>query len=680
MPNPLLETDDLPLFDQLDPSQVEPAIDTVLADNRRTLVELLERTAHGTPDWDTLLAPLEAMDDRLSKVWSPVVHLNAVMNSEGWRKAYNACVPKLSVYATELGQNEALYQAYQALADSPSFEQLSAAKRRTVTNALRDFRLSGVALPTAQKARFKAIMQRLAELGAKFSENVLDATQAWRLNLTDSQRLAGLPASALGLLAQNAEAAGEAGWTVTLDFPSYIAVLTHAEDRTLREQVYTAYVTRASDQAGKSDFDNGPVMDEILALRHEAAGLVGFANYAEYQLATRMARSTDEVEAFLTDLAQRSRPAARAELDDVAAFARERDGVSDLQAWDVPYYSEKLRESRFAISQEVLRPYFPAPNVVDGLFQVVRRLFGVQVQPWADAPVWHPDVLAYRICDPDGSVRGRFYLDLYARPNKRAGAWMNGCISRRLTAQGVQLPAAYLVCNFAPPTGGKPAQLTHQDVTTLFHEFGHGVHHLLTRQDVAAVAGIHGVEWDAVELPSQFLENWCWEREVIDLISGHVDTGEPLPEPLFQRMQAARTFQSGLFMVRQLEFALFDFRLHRHYDPAAGARIEPTLAAVRDEVAVIIPPAWNRFANSFSHIFAGGYAAGYYSYKWAEVLSADAYSAFEEHGVFDEATGRAFLTEVLEQGGSRDALESFKAFRGREPRIDALLRHSGIAA
>ncbi len=682
MNNPLLAMlngQDLPPFDRIAPEHAEAAIDTVLAENRRGIAQLLKHG--GGFDWDNLAAPLETFDDRLSRVWAPISHMNAVMNTPAWREAHNACLPKLSAYATELGQNETLFQAIQSIADSEGFAQLDTAQQKLVRDQLRDFRLSGVGLPEAAKARYKDIARRLSELSSRFEENLLDATQAWSKTISDEAQLAGLPESARAQARQKAQAKGEDGWRLTLDLPSYMAVIRFAEDRELRREIHTAYTTRASDQgpdAGR--FDNGPLMDEILALRHEMANLLGFADYTEQSLATKMADSPDQVIEFLQDLAQRSLPRGREELAELQAFARERDGLDRLQAWDVAYYAEQLRQQRYQVSDEDVRPYFPAESVVRGLFEVVRRLYGVRVTPLPDTPVWHEDVTAYALDDADGQPRGRFYLDLYARDGKRGGAWMADCISRRRTEAGIQHPVAFITCNFAPPVNGQPALLRHDDVITLFHEFGHSLHHMLTQVDYAGVAGISGVPWDAVELPSQFMENWCWEREVLDLFARHYETGEPLPDTLYQRMRAARNFHSAMHMLRQLEFALFDFRLHREYDPARGARVQETLERVRKAVAVVESPDFNRFANSFAHIFAGGYAAGYYSYKWAEVLAADAFSAFEEAGIFDAATGRRFLTTILERGGSADAMELFKAFRGREPRIDALLRHSGLAA
>ncbi len=679
MSNPLLELKGLPPFSKIRPEHIEPAIDALLAECRRTVAGLLE--TDGPWHWDNLVQPIEDVEDRLSRAWSPVSHMNSVVNSEPLRQAYNACLPKLSEYGTEMGQNEALYRAFRALRESPGFEQLEQAQRRIIDNELRDFRLSGVALPPAQRERYKAIMLELSSLTAKFEENLLDATNAWQRQVTDESELAGLPESALQLARQTAEREGLEGWLFNLEFPSYYPVLTYADNRALREAFYTAYVTRASDEGPHAgQWDNGPVMERILALRHEAAQLLGFRNYAERSLATKMAQSPEQVLQFLNDLAERSLPRARAELDEVRAFAAEHHGVTELEAWDLPYYSEKLRQHTYAISQEELKPWFPESRVVPGMFAVVERLYGLRISRVEGIDVWHPDVRFYEIRDAGGQLRGQFYLDLYARPHKRGGAWMDECISRRVTRDGLQTPVAYLTCNFSPPIGDRPALFTHDEVITLFHEFGHGLHHMLTQVDYAGVSGISGVAWDAVELPSQFMENWCWEREALDLISGHVDTGEPLPQDLFERMIAARNFQSAMQMVRQLEFALFDFRLHLEYDPGKGARIYEILDEVRRQVAVVRPPSFNRFPHSFSHIFAGGYAAGYYSYKWAEVLSADAFAAFEEAGIFDRETGMRFLTRILEQGGARDPMELFIDFRGREPTIDALLRHSGLAA
>jgi oligopeptidase A len=675
--NPLLELDGLPPFSRIRPEHVEPAVNRLLADSRTAVEERLERGAPYT--WKNLVEPLEVLDDRLDRAWAPVSHMNSVVNSEALRKAYNACLPKLSQYATDMGHNEALYRAYKAVAEGD--EPLDRAQRKLLENALRDFHLSGVDLPAEEKARFKAISEELSTLTSRFEENVLDATNAWSRLVTDESDLAGLPESARDLARHTAEQRGETGWMLTLEFPSYVPVMTYADNRDLRREMYEAYATRASDRGPHAgQWDNGQTMERILALRHELARLLGFASYAERSLATKMARSPAEVTGFLTDLAERSLPQARLELAELRAFAREHHGVEELEAWDIGYYSEKLRQHRFRISQEEVKPYLPETRVIPGLFALAERLFGVRITQVPEVDAWHPDVRFYEVRDAEGHLRAEFYFDLYARPRKRGGAWMDDCVTRFFTDEVDQTPVAFLTCNFTPPVGDKPALFTHDEVETLFHEFGHGLHHMLTRIDHPPVAGINGVAWDAVELPSQFLENFCWEREVLDMISGHYESGEPIPDDLYRRMKAAKNFQSAMQMMRQLEFALFDFRIHAEYDPARGGRIYDILQDVRDRVAVVRPPEWNRFAHGFSHIFAGGYAAGYYSYKWAEVLSADAFELFRERGVFDPESGQRFLHSILEQGGSRDAMELFVEFRGREPEIDPLLHQSGIAA
>ncbi|MGB4335314.1 MAG: M3 family metallopeptidase [Chromatiaceae bacterium] len=675
MENPLIDMPGLPPFGRILPEHVEDAIDTLLARNRARIEELAQGAE--LPTWENFIEPLEMLGDSLERAWSPVGHLNAVMNSEALRAAYNACLPKLSDYASELGQNRALFEGYRAVAAQ---EHLDATQRQLLANALRDFHLSGVDLPPDQQSRFKAIDRELSRLGSKFSENLLDATNAWSKAVEDEAQLAGLPESARALARQTAERRGAPGWVLTLDFPSYQPVMTYADDAALRREVYEAYTTRASElgpHAGQ--WDNGAIMDELLALRHEQAQLLGFANYAERSLATKMARSPEEVMGFLAGLAERVVTRARQEIEEVRDFARTLGGNGAIEPWDLAYYAEKLREHRYAITQEELRPYFPISRVLGGLFKLLERLFDIRIREVQGVETWHPDVRFFEIRAGDGDLRGQFYLDPFARPNKRGGAWMDVCVNRLHTATCDQIPCAYLVCNFSPPVGDQPSLLTHTEVLTLFHECGHGLHHLLTQIDYPAVGGISGVPWDAVELPSQFLENWCWERESLDLISGQVASGEPIPDRLYQRMRAARNFQSAIQMARQLEFALFDFRIHLEYDPAQGGRIQEILDQVRDQVAPLRPPAFNRFAHGFSHIFGGGYAAGYYSYKWAEVLSADAFSLFEEKGILDTATGRAFRQNILEQGGSRPAMDLYVAFRGREPTIDALLRHSGIA-
>jgi oligopeptidase A len=678
--NPLLTMTGLPPFSRITAEHVEPAIDTLLAENRKTVEALLAATEDYT--WDNLIQPLEDMDDRLSRVWSPISHMNSVVNSEALRAAYNACLPKLSEYGTEMGQNVRLYQAYKAIRDSKQYEQLDTAQKKVIDNALRDFHLSGVDLPDDKKARFKKIQQQLSQLTTKFEENVLDATQGWTKHIDDETRLAGLPDSARAMAKQAAAQKQLNGWLFTLDFPSYFAVMTYGDDRELRSEMHQAYVTRASDQgpnAGK--WDNSEVMEEILALRHELAQLLGYQTYAERSLVTKMADTPERVLGFLHDLAKRSKPVADKELHELQAFAHNEHGVTQLEPWDIGYYSEKLRQHTYAISQEELKPYFPETSVIPGMFEVVKRLYGMRIQVVDSVDVWHPDVRFYEIRDEQGTLRGEFYLDLYARENKRGGAWMDDCIGRKRNADNsIQTPAAYLTCNLTPPIGDDPALFTHDEVITLFHEFGHGLHHMLTRIDHVGVSGINGVAWDAVELPSQFMENWCWEKEALDLIAEHYQTGDDIPEEMYHKMYAAKNFQAGMQMVRQLEFSLFDFRMHHEYVPDKGAHIQQILDEVRQEVAVIKPAPYNRFQHGFTHIFAGGYAAGYYSYKWAEVLSADAFSLFEEEGIFNHQTGLRFLHAVLEQGGTREPMDLFVEFRGREPEIDALLRHSGIAA
>ncbi|MFQ2921409.1 oligopeptidase A [Aeromonas allosaccharophila] len=680
MNNPLLTMDSLPPFSQIKPEQVQPAVIQAIADCKQKISDVLAQREPHT--WDSLIAPLEEVNDRLSRIWSPVSHLNSVLNSEALREAHDACLPLLSEFQTYVGQHEGLYQAYLALSQSDDFPLLSGAQRKEIQNTLRDFRLSGIGLPAEAQQRYGEIQARLSELASRFSNNVLDATQGWHKLVADEAELAGLPDSVRAAARQMAELKGKEGWLFTLDIPSYLPVMMYSDNRELRAEMYEAFTTRASDQgpnAGK--WDNSAIMSELLTLRRELAQLLGFANYAELSLATKMADKTEQVVRFLTDLAAKSLPQGKAELEEIRAFAAEQHGQSELAAWDLAYYAEKLKQHKFSISDEQLRPYFPASKVVKGLFEVVKRVFGMKVRERLGIDTWHTDVRFYDIFDAEDELRGSFYLDLYAREHKQGGAWMDVCLGRRYRQDGsLQKPVAYLTCNFNGPVDGKPALFTHNEVVTLFHEFGHGIHHMLTRIDVAGVAGINGVAWDAVELPSQFLENWCWESEALAFISGHYETGEPLPADLLEKMLTARNFQAAMQMLRQLEFALFDFRLHQEFDPANPAQLPALLDEVRSQVAVMTPPAFNRFQHSFSHIFAGGYAAGYYSYKWAEVLSADAFSRFEEEGIFNPATGQSFLENILEKGGSKEPMELFRAFRGREPKVDALLRHSGIAA
>ena len=676
--NPLLQglTTELPLFDRIEPQHVLPALDAVLADSR-TKIEAL--VTHPDPDWASLMVPLEVLDEALSRVWGPVVHLNAVRNSEALRPIYQQGVAKVAEWQTELAQNEALYAAVKKVRARADFGSLSVEQRQVIEHTLRDFRLAGAELEGVARQRFKAIQMRISELATTFEQHILDATRAFELHITDEKQLAGIPESVRDGAAQRAKEAADgkadgnepAGWLFTLDAPSYIPFMQYAEARQLREQMYRAYTTRASG----GELDNGPVMDEILALRHEASTLLGFANYGEYSLAAKMASSPAEVKTFLRELAAKSRPMAEQELAELKRFAAAELNLADLQAWDVPFAAERLRRKTYAISQEELKPYFPEQNVLDGLFALVGRLYGLTVRENREAPKWYKSVRYFELFDGDEQVAA-FYFDPYARPHKRGGAWMDECIIRWLRPDGsLQLPVAHLVCNFDAPVGDKPALWTHDEVNTLFHEFGHGLHHMLTKVEVLGVSGIRGVPWDAVELPSQFMENFCWEREAVDLFARHYETGAKLPDELFDRMLAAKNFQSGMMMLRQIEFALFDMELHSAIEVES---VQALLDRVRREVAVLIPPAFNRFQHSFSHIFAGGYGAGYYSYKWAEVLSADAFSAFEEAGITDAATAERFRDEVLSVGGSRDIMDAYVAFRGRKPTVDALLRHSGI--
>ncbi len=678
MSNPLL-TNTLPLFSKILPEHIESAIEQLL-DSARAVVDR-QLQANTIYTWDNLVDPIETAEDQLNKAWSPVSHLNAVLNSDALREAYNACLPKLSDYSTEMGQNESLFNAYRLIAASDTYTTLDSAQQKIIQNALRDFKLSGIDLNAEKKQRYKEISLELSNLASKYEENLMDATNAWRKFITDEHALAGLPPSALAQAKQTAENDAQDGWMITLQFPSYIAVMTYADNRELRREHYEAFATRASDQgpyAGR--WDNSAIMEKTLALRHEKALLLGFANYAELSLTAKMADKPQEVIDFLEDLADKSWRQARRDFTELSEFARKHYGIGDLQAWDMSYYSEKMRQHYYQLSQEEVKTYFPVTRVLPGLFAVVERLYGLQITELTAFDSWHPDVRFFQINDKKGQVRGQFYIDLYARPKKRGGAWMDDCVGRRKNKDSIQIPVAYLICNFTPPTGDEPALLTHDEVTTLFHEFGHGLQHMLTQVDYLGVSGINGVEWDAVELPSQFMENWCWEKEALTLMSGHYQTGEPLPDSLFEKMLAAKNFQAGMIMVRQLEFSLFDFRIHLEYDSAKGGRIYEILEQVRKQVSVVKPPKFNRFAHSFSHIFAGGYAAGYYSYKWAEVLSSDAFSLFEEKGIFDPETGHAFLTHILEKGGSENAMALFVNFRGRKPSIDALLRHNGIEA
>ncbi|MBT1445138.1 oligopeptidase A [Shewanella sp. JM162201] len=677
MTNPLLAATELPPFSAIKPEHIQSAVEQAISHCRAEIERVL---AAGDFSWNGLVSPLEEADDRLSKLWSPVSHMNSVLSTEEWRAAHDACLPLLSEYGTFVGQHEGLYQAYKTLHGSGEFKTLPRPKQTLIEHALRDFELSGIGLDEAKKARYGEIVKRLSELSSSFSNNVLDATQAWTKLITDESELKGLPESALAAAKAMAEERELQGYLFTLDFPSYLPVMMYCENRELREECYTAFTARASDQGPNAgQFDNSPLMEELLALRHELATLLGFDSFAHKSLATKMAETPAQVISFLNELALHSRPQAKQELDELKAFAASEYGATDLKAWDLSFYGEKLKQHRYEISQEELRPYFPENKVLSGLFHTVERLFGLKIEEQTEFDRWHKDVRFFHIFDAEGEHRGSFYLDLYARSGKRGGAWMDECRVRRVSGGKLQRPVAYLTCNFNGPVGGKPALFTHDEVVTLFHEFGHGIHHMLTKVDVAGVSGINGVPWDAVELPSQFMENWCWEPEALNEISGHFETGEPLPKAMLDKMLAAKNFQSAMMMVRQLEFSLFDFRMHLEYNSEDGARIQQILDEVRQQVSVVIPPAFNRFQHGFSHIFAGGYAAGYYSYKWAEVLSADAFSRFEDEGIFNPETGRAFLTNILEMGGSEEPMELFRRFMGREPNTDALLRHSGIS-
>jgi len=702
--NPLLDFTGLPRFAAVKPEHVTPAVELLLADCRAAVAGLTDPATPAT--WHDFVEPLEDVNERLSRAWGVVGHLHGVLDSPALRDAYNANQPKVVQYWTELGHNERLFEKYKALRASPEYDRLEPAQRRILDHELRDFRLAGAELPPEKKKRFAAIQEELARLATRFSENVLDSTNAFALYVEDRAELAGIPDDLQEAARAAAERDGRSGWKITLQAPSYVPAIQYADSRRLRERLYHAYSTRASeeypralaeasryeatlrdpaavrapaaqDAARALQWDNTPLIARILELRKAAAGLLGFASHAEVSLVPKMAESPRHVLDFLHDLAGRSLPFARRDYAEVREFAAAELGLDALEVWDIPYASEKLRRKRYAYSEHEVKQYFPEPKVLEGMFRLAQALYGIRIEP-DHAETWHPDVRFYRITGAGGELVGRLYLDPHARETKRGGAWMDEAMARRRRRAAVQTPVAYLVCNFPSPVGGRPALYTHDDVITLFHEFGHGLHHLLTRVDDLGASGIHGVEWDAVELPSQFMENFCWEWEVLQHMTAHVDTGAPLPRELFDRMVAAKNFQAGMQMVRQLEFALFDLRLHDDFEPGGDRTPLALLEGVRREVAVVVPPAYNRFPNSFSHIFGGGYAAGYYSYKWAEVLSADAYGLFEENGVLDPATGRRFWDEILAVGGSRPAIESFKLFRGREPKVDALLRHNGM--
>ncbi len=684
--NPLLDFSGLPRFADFRTEYVTPAIDELLAACRAAVKQA--EAPDTPPEWDAFVAPLEDANERLGRAWGQVSHLHSVMDSPELREVYNANLPKITVYYAELGQNAALFAKYKALAASPAFATLSPARRKIVENELRDFRLGGAELPADRKARFMQVQEELAQLSAKFEENLLDATNDFAHYTEDAGELAGVPADVLEMMRAAAEADGKPGWKITLQMPSYLPVMQYADRRSLRETLYRAYVTRAS-EFGKADWDNTPLITKILRLRREAAELLGFGSYAEVSLEAKMADTPAQVLKFLDELAARARPYAEKDFAEMKAFAASELGLDTLEAWDNAYVSEKLRVARYSFSDQEVKQYFPEPRVLAGLFKLVETLYGLFIRE-DQAPVWHPDVKFYTLYDRAGQRIGQFYLDLYARASKRGGAWMDDVITRRRLpstdggGNTIQTPVAYLNCNFSAPVGGKPALFTHDEVITLFHETGHGLHHLLTQVEDLGVSGINGVEWDAVELPSQFMENFCWEWDVLKHMTAHVDTGAALPRELFDKMLAAKNFQAGLQMLRQIEFASFDMHLHDDFDPNGDRTAQNLIEDIRRQVAVIVPPAYNRFPNNFSHIFAGGYAAGYYSYKWAEVLSADAYALFEDEaegygGVLNPEVGHRFWSEILAQGGARPALESFKAFRGREPAIDALLRHNGMA-
>jgi oligopeptidase A len=670
-------TDDgLPNFSAIQATDIVAVITAAINDCKAAIEAVVERQ---DASYAGVFLEIDEVDTQLSNLWSPVSHMNSVLSNDEWREAHDACLPLLSEYGTWVGQHEGLFKLYQTLSESDEFANLDMAQQKMITNTLRDFTLSGIALDAQKKTEYGKIQARLSELSSTFSNQVLDATMAFKKHITDEKMLAGLPDSAKAAAAQLASQNDLAGWLFTLDIPSYLPIMSYADNRELREEMYRAYVTRASETGPYGgEFDNTAIIEETLSLRTKIANLLGFEHYAQRSIATKMAESTDQVQSFLHDLARQSKPQAQADLAEVNAFAAEHYGRTELQAWDIGYYSEKLKQEKYAISDEQLRPYFPETHVVPGLFEVVSRLYGLKITERKDVDTWHSDVRFFDIVDSDDEYRGSFYLDLYARAKKRGGAWMDECrVKRRKVDGSLQHPVAYLTCNFSGPVDGKPACFTHDEVVTLFHEFGHGIHHMLTKIEVSGVSGINGVAWDAVELPSQFLENWCWQPEALQFISGHVDTGEPLPKALLDKMLAAKNFQSAMQMLRQIEFSLFDFTLHMQTE---SVDVQAFLNEVRKEISVLTPPEFNRFQNSFGHIFAGGYAAGYYSYKWAEVLSSDAFASFEENGIFDAKTGRRFLENILQMGGSKEPMALFVDFKGREPSVDALLRHSGIAA
>ena len=678
--NPLLDFSGLPRFDLIQAVHVTPAIDALLAQARAAFDAV--GTDTGAASWETVVAPTEVVLDHLDRAWSAVGHLNAVVSTPEIRDAYNANLPKIAAFHADVAQDPRLFGRYRALARGPSYSTLEAARRKVVDNALRDFRLGGAELDDAGKSRLKAVQEELALLSAKFDDNVLDAENAWSHHVDDASALAGIPADVIAAARADAEAEGRGGYKLTLRSPCYVPVMQYADDRSLRALMHRAAATVASDLGESPDWDNTGVISRILELRGQEAELLGYANFAALSLVPKMAQTPDEVLAFLRDLAARARPFAQREFAALREFARTELGIDDLAAWDIAWASEKLKTRRFAFSEQDIREYLPEDRALAGLFRVVETIYGVTIRA-GSAPVWHPSVRFHEIRDAQGALIGQFYLDLHAREGKQSGAWMDDAINRRYSAERLQHPVAYLTCNFPGPVGDRPARLTHRELTTLFHEFGHGLHQLLTRVDVAGVSGLQGVEWDAVELPSQLMENYCWEWDVLSSMTAHAGTGEPLPRALYECMLAARNFESGMAIVRQLEFALFDMLLHSACVPGGGgayANPRAVLDAVRREVAVVPRPDYDRFMHAFGHVFAGSYAAGYYSYLWSELLSADAYSLFEERGVLSPEVGARFRDEVLARGGTRPALESFVAFRGRPPQLDALLRHNGMVA
>ena len=678
MANSLLEKSDLPQFSKIKPEHIQPAIEQLIQECRKTTEQVLNQPNFS---WENFCQPLAEVNERLSRAWSPVSHLNAVKNSPELREVYQACLPLLAEYGTWVGQHQGLYNAYLQLKNSAEFANYSQAQKKAIENSLRDFELSGISLPAEQQKRYGEIVTRLSELNSQFSNNVLDATMGWEKIVADENQLKGLPESALQAAKQSAQNKGVEGYRFTLEIPSYLPVMTYCENRQLREEMYRAFVTRASEQgpnAGK--WDNSAVMEEILTLRVELAKLLGFEHYTDLSLATKMAENPQQVFDFLENLAVRCKPQGEKELAELEEFCKTTENVTALEPWDITFYSEKQKQAQYSINDEELRPYFPEDRVLSGLFELIKRIFNIRAVERFGVDTWHKDVRFFDLIDETDEVRGSFYLDLYAREHKRGGAWMDDCIGRKRNADGsLQKPVAYLTCNFNAPIGDQPALFTHDEVTTLFHEFGHGIHHMLTQIDIGEVAGINGVPWDAVELPSQFLENWCWEEQALAFISGHYQTGEPLPKEKLTQLLKAKNFQAAMFVLRQLEFGLFDFRLHHNYQLNKADQILDQLKSVKQQVAVIKGVEWARTPHSFSHIFAGGYAAGYYSYLWAEVLSADAYSRFEEEGIFNPTTGKSFLDEILTRGGSEEPMTLFERFRGRKPTLDALLRHKGIA-